>query len=185
MGRVSKERAGRNRQAVVAAASTLIRGKGLDGVGVRELMASAGLTQGAFAKQFGSKEQLAAEACAFAFDGAEQALRIESGDASQLAEYYLAPKLPDQECPIATLAMDAARSPRESAMRQAYTVGLGRLAELIAGNPASSEHLTLLAALVGASVLRKATDDHGLADQIEAAVLKFSRSEGFSAKHRF
>jgi TetR/AcrR family transcriptional regulator, transcriptional repressor for nem operon len=177
MSRVSREQAGRNRQAVVAAASTLIRQKGLDGVGVRELMASAGLTQGAFAKQFGSKEQLAAEACAMAFEGAEQALRVESGkNASQLAEYYLAPKLPEQECPMATLAMDAARSPRESALRQAYTVGLGCLADLIAGDPRSPERLTLLAALVGASVLRKATDDHGLADQIEAAVLKFSRS---------
>lgn len=177
MGRVSKEQAGRNREAVVAAASVLIRQKGLDGVGVRELMATAGLTQGAFAKQFESKEELMAEACNLAFQGAQKALDAASRkDAVQLAEYYLASKSPEEACPMATLAMDAARSPRGSMFRTAYADGLGRLAELIAGDPPSSGRLTLLAAMVGASVLQSATDDQALTDHIKAAVLEFSHA---------
>ncbi|MCP5421158.1 MAG: TetR/AcrR family transcriptional regulator [Gammaproteobacteria bacterium] len=177
MSRVSKEQAARNRQAVVAAASSLIRQKGLDGVGVRELMASAGLTQGAFAKQFETKDALAAEACTFAFESAEQSLGAMShGNALQLAEYYLSPKPPERACPMTTLAMDVARSSKDSAFREAYTDGLERLVELIAGNPVSKARLTLLAAMVGASILRKATGEYALMDQVEAAVLEFSRS---------
>jgi TetR/AcrR family transcriptional regulator, transcriptional repressor for nem operon len=177
MGRVTKEQAARNRQAVVAEASTLIRQRGVDGVGVRELMASAGLTQGAFSKQFETKEALTAEACAFAFEGAWQALgAVSDGRAQQLAEYYLSPKPPEHACPMATLAMDSARSPKGSAFREAYGEGLGRLAQLVTGDEASPLRFTLLAAMVGASVLRRATDDYTLANQIEAAVLAFSRS---------
>jgi TetR/AcrR family transcriptional regulator, transcriptional repressor for nem operon len=177
MSRVSKERAARNRQAVVAAAANLIRQKGLDGVGVRELMASAGLTQGAFHKQFGTKEALAAEACTFAFEGAERALSAGSRQSAlQLAQYYLSPKPPEQDCPMATLAMDAARSPKGSMFREAYAEGLGRLADLVAGDSASPARLTLLAAMVGASILQRAMDDRTLSDQVEAAVLEFSRS---------
>lgn len=54
-------------------ASILMRGKGLGGVGVRELMSTARLAPGALSKQFATKEALAAEACAFAFAGAEEA----------------------------------------------------------------------------------------------------------------
>jgi TetR/AcrR family transcriptional regulator, transcriptional repressor for nem operon len=177
MSRVSSEQAARNRHAVLAAASTLIRRKGLDGVGVRELMASVGLTQGAFAKQFQSKELLAAEAYTLAFQGAERALGVATrGQASELVEYYLSPKAPEEDCPMATLAMDAARSPEDSAFRQAYTDGLGRLADLIAGKPASQARLTLLAAMVGAAVLQRAMKDCTLAEEINIAVIEFGRT---------
>ena len=177
MSRVSKEQASRNRQAVVAAASRLIRQKGLDGVGVRELMASAGLTQGAFAKQFQTKETLAAEACAFAFEGAEKVLgALSDRGAPQLAKHYLSPEALERNCPMATLAMDTARSAKGSPLREAYCEGLGRLGELIAGSPPAPARLTLLAAMVGASILRRAMDDNVLADQIETAVLEFSQT---------
>src|SRR5947208_10943712 len=60
--RVSRIRAAENRQTVIDAASRLFREHGFDGIGLKDLMKGAGLTQGAFYKQFKSKEDLAAKA---------------------------------------------------------------------------------------------------------------------------
>jgi len=48
----------------------LFREHGFDGIGLKDLMAGAGLTQGAFYKQFASKEDLAAQASERAFESA-------------------------------------------------------------------------------------------------------------------
>ncbi len=50
--RVSRVQAEENRQAVINVASRLFREHGFDGIGLKDLMAGAGLTQGAFYKQF-------------------------------------------------------------------------------------------------------------------------------------
>lgn len=181
MGKVSKEQTGRNRRTVVEAASRLLRAKGLDGVGVRELMAAAGLTQGAFAKQFASKEALAAEACALAFEEAERAFvaSIQGGSPGQnrrLVNDYFCPKSAEQACPIATLAIDAARTPEDGPLRAAFVQGLQRLAHVVAGDPPSPERLVLLAAMVGASVLRRAGESTKLAGKMEAAVAALSET---------
>ena len=60
--RVSRVQAAENRQAVIDVASRLYREHGFDGIGLKDLMKGAGLTQGAFYKQFASKEDLAAQA---------------------------------------------------------------------------------------------------------------------------
>lgn len=181
MGRVSKEQAGRNRQAVVEAASRLLRARGLDGVGVRELMMAAGLTQGAFSRQFASKEALAAEACALAFEGAERAFAAVMQDGSagrsrRLADDYFRPKPAEHACPMVTLSIDAARAPEDSALRATFAHGLERLAHVVAGDPPSPERLVLLAAMVGASILGKAGGNTGLAERMEAAVAAFSET---------
>jgi TetR/AcrR family transcriptional repressor of nem operon len=49
-----------NRQTVINVASRLFRKHGFDGIGLKDLMEGAGLTQGAFYKQFTSKDDLAA-----------------------------------------------------------------------------------------------------------------------------
>eukprot|EP01030_Chromulinospumella_sphaerica_P012829 gene12829-12621_t len=66
--RVSRDQARQNRQRVVATSSALFREKGVDGVGISDLMNEAGLTHGGFYKQFGSKAELVEEACALALD---------------------------------------------------------------------------------------------------------------------
>ncbi|MEW5420575.1 TetR/AcrR family transcriptional regulator [Amorphus sp. 3PC139-8] len=177
MGRVSKQQAGQNRRAALEASADLIREKGVEGVGIREVMTSVGLTQGAFAKQFESKDALLAEACTLAFEGAQRVLdeRAETG-AYDLAAYYLAPKPLAEACPMATLAMDAARAPQDSAFRAAYEQGLGLLAETVAGKPVSPDRLVLMAAMVGASILRKASRDQTLCAEMETAILEFSRT---------
>ncbi|MDH4571410.1 MULTISPECIES: TetR/AcrR family transcriptional regulator [Salinicola] len=181
MSRVSKERAALNREAAVVAASALIREKGLNGIGVRELMASVGLTQGALSKQFGSKEQLAAEACRHAFESASEALSAAAGasDADQprrLTAFYLEPKAADRSCPMAMLSSDAARCPQASAFRQAYDEGLSAMITDFTGNPPSRDRLALVAAWVGAALLINATQDEALILQIRQAVEQLSET---------
>ena len=62
MPKVSQAQAKLNRQRVVEVAAALFRERGLHGVGVADIMASAGLTHGGFYGQFASKEALAVEA---------------------------------------------------------------------------------------------------------------------------
>ena len=177
MSRVSQEQAAENRTRVVAAASSLFRRKGLDGVGIRELMAEAGLTHGGFAGQFGSKEKLAGEACAHAFDAVERAWSVAGGgDArmQRLAGFYFTPTPPGEGCPMSTLAGDAAREPVGGPVRRAFTAGLQRLASLVARDKPDDRALAVMAALVGAAVLRSASEDGVLADRIEAAVRRLS-----------
>ena len=68
---VSKEQVAENRLAIIAAAKQLFRERGVDAVGLSELMKHAGFTQGGFYNHFESKAALVAEAVASAMaDGA-------------------------------------------------------------------------------------------------------------------
>ena len=55
---------------MIDVASRLFRERGFDGIGLKDLMEGAGLTQGAFYKQFASKEDLAAQASRRALESA-------------------------------------------------------------------------------------------------------------------
>src|SRR5258708_35098992 len=57
---VSRQQAIENRQAIVAAAEKLFRERGVDAVGLAELMKAAGFTQGGFYNHFKSKDALVA-----------------------------------------------------------------------------------------------------------------------------
>ncbi|TIW40677.1 MAG: TetR family transcriptional regulator, partial [Mesorhizobium sp.] len=48
--RVSRIQAAENRETVINVASRLFRERGFDGIGLKDLMEAAGLTQGAFYK---------------------------------------------------------------------------------------------------------------------------------------
>lgn len=67
---VSKEQTALNRQAILAAAERLFRERGVDGVGLVELMKEAGFTQGGFYNHFESKQALAAEVVSHALASA-------------------------------------------------------------------------------------------------------------------
>ena len=70
--RVSRIQAEENRQTVINVASRLFREHGFDGIGLKDLMKGAGLTQGAFYKQFASKDDLAAQASRRALESASR-----------------------------------------------------------------------------------------------------------------
>src|ERR1700732_3851463 len=63
---VSREQAAENRRAIVAAATRLFRERGVEAVGLSELMKHAGFTQGGFYNHFESKADLVAEVLASA-----------------------------------------------------------------------------------------------------------------------
>src|SRR6202165_5397924 len=58
---VAGEQAAENRRAIIAAATQLFRERGVDAVGLSELMKHAGFTQGGFYNHFESKAGLVAE----------------------------------------------------------------------------------------------------------------------------
>ncbi len=179
MGRVSRAQAASNRAAVVAAASSLFRREGLGGVGIADVMAEAGLTHGGFYGQFDSKEQLAAEAMTHAFGTvADVWSEVGEGDErtrlARLVSFYLVPKPVGRDCPMAALAGDAARHPPGGAVHDAFTTGLRHLIELTAGSAPADEVLAVFAAMVGAAILRRASDDAAMLDAMDAAVVRLA-----------
>ena len=61
-----KRRKQETRRRIVAAAADAFRRRGIESVGVDEVMAGAGLTHGGFYAHFGSKDELVADAMAHA-----------------------------------------------------------------------------------------------------------------------
>lgn len=191
--KVSREQAERNRAAVVDAASRLFRSQGVEGAGIATIMAESGLTHGGFYKQFGSKEALAAEACARSLGrGADRwrsIARQASDEASDkapekmleaIAADYLSPRnrdMPEQGCALIALGTDAAR--KGGAIADAYREGMEALAAILeeAGAP-RAQALARLSQMVGAMVLARAVKDEALSEEIMAASRSAMRATG-------
>jgi TetR/AcrR family transcriptional repressor of nem operon len=180
--RVSKEKAAENRARILAAAARLFREKGLSGVGVDALSEAAGLTHGGLYSQFGSKEQLAAEALAEALARSagratlEEALPAEEALGAFVTRYLSARHRdePGSGCALAALGSEIPH--QGPAVRRTFTQGLkatiGRLAGLLPSRrrqPAEDEALAIMATLAGALMLSRAVDDPALSDRILAA----------------
>ena len=73
--RHSREEAARSHARIVERAATLFRERGIDGIGLADLMHEAGLTHGGFYKHFDSKDGLAAEACAHGLSESARRMR--------------------------------------------------------------------------------------------------------------
>ncbi|MYV38337.1 TetR family transcriptional regulator [Streptomyces sp. SID1328] len=177
MGRVSQAQAEENRRRVVETASRLFRERGTQ-VSVADVMAAAGLTHGAFYKQFASKEALVDEVTAYAF--AELAQRHSAGvdrydgqrAAAQqsLIDTYLSVEHRDDPadgCPVAALATDIARDGGGREARRVYADGVAEFADFLAGP--DQDGLLRLCTLFGALVLSRATKGFPLSEEILAA----------------
>src|SRR5580693_5755673 len=127
---VSREKAAENRRAIVAAATQLFRERGVDAVGLNELMKQAGFTQGGFYNHFESKAALVAEVLASAMveGAADLAKNARPPDESTTAlrryiSWYLSQAHRDNidhGCPVAGFAGDA---PRLGAGAQSHFAG--------------------------------------------------------------
>src|SRR6266852_5990758 len=128
---VSREQAAENRRAIVAAATQLFRERGVEAVGLNELMKHAGFTQGGFYNHFESKAALVAEVLASAM--AEGVAELTSSARAPVDEsttalrryisWYLSPAHRDNidhGCPVAGFAGDA---PRLGAAAQSHFAG--------------------------------------------------------------
>lgn len=174
--KVTKAQAEANRVHIVETASTLFRERGYDGVGVAELMASAGLTHGGFYRHFASKAELMAEAAAC---GVARTKSLMDGvEKAEFINHYLSREHRDNRsggCTLAALGGDAARQP--DAIKATFATGLeNMLAELLGADDSCSEEqlrqrraqaLDTIAHALGALVLSRACpDDSPLADEI-------------------
>jgi TetR/AcrR family transcriptional repressor of nem operon len=147
---VSREQAAENRRAIVAAATRLFRQRGVEAVGLSELMKHAGFTQGGFYNHFESKADLVAEVLASAIaegivDFAKLARAPVDESTTALRRYinwYLSKAHRDNidhGCPVTGFAGDA---PRLGAGAQSHFAGgLDDLITILAGLIAESGSL--------------------------------------------
>ncbi|HGO6121770.1 TetR family transcriptional regulator [Burkholderia cepacia] len=176
---VSRQQAAENRSAIVAAAERLFRVRGVDAVGLTELMKEAGFTQGGFYNHFKSKDALVAEVMAKAMQDRADSPNAGSLDA-QVASYLSAAHRDNVEagCPLSGFAGDAPRL--TDAARACYAHGLAtyldRLERMVAvegGTPAQTRRdaIAVFSQMVGALVLSRAIagTEPALADEILAA----------------
>ena len=175
--KVDKETKGANREALLSAASRLLRERGVDGVGVAEISKAAGLTHGGFYRHFPSKEALVG-ACVerTLMETADRAAEMVAEDGlDAFAQFYLSPAHLDDRsagCAIAALGGDMTRQGTE--VRAAYARGVRAYLDALAP-PAGTDRadrLKQLVALIGAAVLARglAGVDDLLAADILAAV---------------
>ena len=188
--RVSRDQAAQNRERVLETAARLFRERGFKGVGVAELMQEAGLTHGAFYGQFGSKDDLMAEAVARAYEQLEERWREAAGSTDDplhgVVSAYLSPlhrDRPAEGCVMAALGAEAARE--GGALRHAVTEGTRRqidaLSHLVGGatRPARRRRAAAaLATMVGAIVLARALDDEGLSAEVLRAAREAAEAQG-------
>lgn len=187
--RVSRAQAEANRETVINVASRLFREHGFDGIGLKDLMKGAGLTQGGFYKQFESKDDLAALASRRAMESATRrwsSVAVSSADPLQgVIELYLSAGHRGETgdgCPLVALGSDAARQSED--VRKPFEDGIKAhlqvLEELL---PASDSRETrtqkaeiMLALMVGAVTLSRIVTDETLADRLlEAAATEAKR----------
>ncbi len=184
--RVSRVQAEENRQAVITEASRLFRKHGFDGIGLKDLMASAGLTQGAFYKQFASKEDLAAQASGRAIERARRrwsAAAAASPDDPMAAvvAFYLSMGHRAERmdgCPIVALGSDVARQGVD--VKASFEAGIRDYLEMVGAwmgadgeadaDASRAKVMAMLATMVGAMVMARAVNDEDLSKQfLEAA----------------
>ena len=183
--RVSRIQAAENRQNVINVASRLFRERGFDGIGLKDLMEGAGLTQGAFYKQFASKEDLAVEASRRALESASRrwsdaAAENPDDPLGAVIAFYLSADHREEKmdgCPIVALGSDAAR--QGSDVKASFETGikdhLEILSRLIAetnGEKPKGKAMAILSTMVGAVVLSRAVNDERLSKQFLQAAAK-------------
>jgi TetR/AcrR family transcriptional repressor of nem operon len=181
--RVSREQVAENRQKILDAAGRLFRARGYDAVSVAEVMQAAGLTHGGFYGYFASKDELIAETLAHVLTadptgGGER-------DLAEFAARYLVPKHRTNValgCPVAALAGETSR--QSPAARAAMTAALRRQFERLGrtapGRSAVDRRRAAIgswAAMVGALVLARLSDDPRLGDEILAETRAWIRGE--------
>ncbi|CUX40049.1 putative transcriptional regulator, TetR family [Agrobacterium fabrum str. J-07] len=192
--RVSRAQAEENRERVITVASRLFREHGFDGIGLKDLMKGAGLTQGGFYKQFASKDDLAALASRRALESATRRWSDAGADTSDPLEaimaFYLSKDHRGEKaegCPLVALGSDAARQsaevrrPFEDGIRGHFEV-LDELMGHADSSGPSEKAMAILSMMVGAVTLSRIIEDERLSESVlDAAageVKRIARSDG-------
>src|SRR5918994_3456908 len=135
--RVSRTQAAENRETVINVASRLFRAHGFDGIGLKDLMKGAGLTQGAFYKQFASKEDLAAQASRRALESASNrwsaaAAANPKNPLDAVMAFYLSKDHREERmdgCPVVALGSGVARQSAD--VKASFEAGIKEYLEML------------------------------------------------------
>ena len=178
--RYDKEHKDQTRQRIVETAAFRFREHGIEGEGVKSLMAAAGLTNGAFYNHFESKEDLTREAVTAALKERVTRLQqwIDNGEGlGGLIRSYFSVRHRDNPglgCPSSAVAAEVAR--HSQAVREAYTVGVNEFVELAATqwpdlSPAGARAraIALYGLMAGAMQVARATSDAAVSEEVLAA----------------
>jgi len=176
--RFPKDHKAQVRQRIVRAAAGKLRGDGLEGPSVPDLMKEAGLTHGGFYGYFRSRDELVAEAVRHAATETAEGLFRAAPDLTAVLNAYLSEehlRHPDSGCVVAALGSDGWRKGKK--VRGAFAdvaEGLARLVDekLEAGekiNAISDRALAVTAQMIGAVVLGRLVADPRLARRIVGA----------------
>jgi TetR/AcrR family transcriptional repressor of nem operon len=180
----------KNHERIVRTASKRFREKGLEGVGIADLMQEVGLTVGGFYKHFDSRDDLVVEALRYALTiRRRQADAAASGGSpltyAKLVDDYLSEEHrdhPGSGCVISALAGDIARSGKRTRalLTEEIRTALHSIADLTPGRddgPARSAAILTLSALVGAIGLSRAVSDEALSREILKSVGELLKKE--------
>lgn len=178
--RVSRDQARENRKRVVDVSSRLFRAKGVEGVAIADVMNEAGLTHGGFYKQFPSKADLVAEACAAALDQTLSFWREHLSGAENQASAFIGDYLSERHrdsvaegCLLPALAGEALR--QSPAAREVFTRAIEVYVDLLDAPPerrtpqSRIKALAALSEIVGSILLARATTDTALSAELLAA----------------
>jgi TetR/AcrR family transcriptional repressor of nem operon len=162
---------------IVNVAAKRFRERGLEGIGVADVMKEAGVTVGGFYKHFGSRDELVVEALATAFQDLD-AWEEHTEDIERALQNYLTEAhrdAPGTGCAMGALLGDMTRGSKSA--RVLYTArakrSLAFLSGLLPSSPRSDKRgraLLILSALLGAINLSRAVSDPNLSREILSGV---------------
>ncbi len=179
----SKDHKEATRGRILETASAAFRSRGVGGVGVADVMKSAGLTHGGFYAHFDSREALVIEAFAHAMDRSTERWRKLAERTppdkrlATIVDSYLTPLHrddPGHGCAIPTLGAEIAReSPRT---RKAFAAKLEQMIDMLAAQipelprkAARKQAMASIATMMGTLVLARVAGNGDFSDEILGA----------------
>jgi TetR/AcrR family transcriptional repressor of nem operon len=190
--RYSTEHKQETHRRIVREAARQFRERGLDAVGVADVMAGVGLTHGGFYAHFTSKEELIAEALRSIQGAAAGRLGSSKGEPTEasapstqvveeMVRRYLSPdhcERPGTGCVVAALGTDAPRhSPaaRQELAERARGLARAFLPYLQGGpgRPAEEQAIGVAASLVGGLILARLEAEPAAAERVLVACQRF------------
>lgn len=163
--RVTREQAALNRRRIIDSAIKLFAERGVDRVGVAEVMADAGFTHGGFYNHFTSKDDLVLEACSTSFARSVQTLRDETAQPHSTQD--------DDFGQCLSAAMLSESSKNDGALAEIYSRGVLEFLDVLTEQYGSRPRaVDALATFVGARVISRAVESANaeLGNEFEAAL---------------
>jgi TetR/AcrR family transcriptional repressor of nem operon len=172
--RYSKTHKQNSRLRILKSAASAFRKKGIDGVGVADIMKKARLTHGGFYAHFSSKEELVAETFSPAFSVSYLALAFQErkpASVLELAEIYLSEyhrDHPGEGCPAAALAGEVHR--HSGKIKKTFTAKMSVMLALIervlppggTTGTQKKQAMAIFSVMMGAMQLARASDNRTL-----------------------